>query len=60
MRSPGDEQLRGGRDDECQSLAMVVHMTAAPYGCGRDLYIFMRPEMVKGKVKNGYDLVDST
>ena len=45
------KQQRGCRDDECQSLAMVVHMTAAPYGCGRDLYIFMRPEMVKGKVR---------
>ena len=29
---------------------MAVHMSAAPYGCGRDLYIFMRPEMVNGKV----------
>jgi hypothetical protein len=28
---------------------MVVHLTAAPFGCGRDLYIHMRPELVKGK-----------
>jgi len=28
---------------------MVVHMTAAPRGCGRDLYIFMRPEVTQGK-----------
>eukprot|EP00960_Hanusia_phi_P040225 754318-Hanusia_phi.AAC.3 len=32
---------------------MVVHMTAAPRGCGRDLYIFMRPEVVQGKVTEG-------
>lgn len=25
-------------------------MTAGPHGCGRDMYIFMRPEMVNGKV----------
>ena len=29
---------------------MVVHMTAAPGGCGLDMYILMRPEMVHGKV----------
>ena len=29
---------------------VVLHITADPHGCDRDMYIFMRPEMVNDKV----------
>ena len=40
----------GRVDQDAYHFNMVVHMTAGPHGCGRDMYIFMRPEMVNGKV----------